>query len=227
MRGTYFFSFRSPYSWLASMGLKRLIDAGDALELVPFFEPDAVRSAALQAQGGVFPYTPMSDAKHRYILKDVKRLTTRFGVSHVWPVDPDPWWEASHLGFLAARRLGHGLPFFWQVYRARWELGLDISRTETIAQICRSAGMDARQTQIVCDAPQDAEISSEGVAALHRVWMEDVFGTPMFTKRRTQFWGIDRLPDFLAAIDEDLDAQVPAGALATTPLEFDHAGGCG
>jgi hypothetical protein len=46
-----FWSFRSPYSWLASVRLKDLIDAGDTLELVPFFEPDALRREALEARG--------------------------------------------------------------------------------------------------------------------------------------------------------------------------------
>lgn len=227
MRGTYFFSFRSPYSWLASVGLRSLIDAGDALELVPFFEPDAPRRAALEARGGRFPYTAMSEAKHRYILRDVKRLTTRFGIEHGWPVDTDPWWEASHLGWIAADRRGHGLPFFWEVYKARWHLGLDISRTETIARICRTIGLTAADTQAICDAPQSAEISALGVDALYRIYMEDIFGTPMFTHKRNQFWGLDRLDGFLAAIDAPRDLDLPAAVDVICPLEFDHAGGCG
>lgn len=227
MRGTYFFSFRSPYSWLASVGLKRLIDAGDTLELVPFFEPDATRRAALEARGGRFPYTAMSEAKHRYILRDVKRLTTRFGIEHVWPVDTQPWWEASHIGWIAARDLGYGLPFFWEVYNARWHLGLDISRPETIAQICKNIGVTAADTQTICDAPGIEAYSTRGVDALHRVYMEDIFGVPMFTRKRNQFWGIDRLDAFLAAIDAPLDTDMPTALTAPYPMEFDHAGGCG
>lgn len=226
MRGTYYFSFRSPYSWLASMSVKRLIDAGE-LELVPFFEPDEVRRAALEKTGAIFPYTPMSEAKHRYILRDVKRLTTKNSIPHVWPVDSNPWWEASHLGWIAADRLGYGQPFFWGVYNARWQLGLNISSKSTILQICRDAGMSAYESQLVCDAPEDPEISAAGVEALRRIWMEDIFGTPMFTKRRTQFWGIDRLDEFLNAIGEkpnSYDLVVPQN---TYRLEFDHAGGCG
>ncbi|MEL6679106.1 MAG: DsbA family protein [Pseudomonadota bacterium] len=225
MRETYFFSFRSPYSWLASLRLKDRIEAGDGLELVPFFEPDPIRKAALEARGGTFPYTPMSDAKHRYILRDVKRLTTAAGLTHVWPVDPAPWWEASHLGYLQAEEMGYGLPFFWQVYRARWELGLDISKPDSIAQICRNAGMSRAEAQKVCDAPDDEEISAKGVDALYRVFMGDVFGVPMLVRKRNQYWGIDRLDAFLA------DAPMPTAPRALIAeagvLEFDHTGGCG
>jgi 2-hydroxychromene-2-carboxylate isomerase len=227
VRGTYFFSFRSPYSWLASVGLKDLIDAGDTLELVPFFEPDALRREALEARGGRFPYTPMSDAKHRYILRDVKRLTTRLGIDHVWPVDTAPWWEPSHLGWIAADAMGHGLPFFWGVYTARWHQGLDISRPETIKRICRNIGLPAADTQRICDAPDTPGISNLGVDALHRIYMEDIFGVPMFTWKRAQFWGLDRIDAFLAAIDTPTDAALSAALKAPSPLEFDHAGGCG
>lgn len=227
MRGTYFFSFRSPYSWLASVGLKSLIDAGEALELVPFFEPDMARRAALEARGGCFPYTHMSDAKHRYILRDVKRLTIRFGIDHVWPVDIAPKWEPSHLGWIAADQMGCGLPFFWRVYHARWRQGLDISRRETIAQICHDIGLSAAETQRICDAPESPEISSLGVDALYRVWKEDIFGVPMFTRKRAQFWGLDRIDAFLTAIDSPADTALPAALFAPYPLEFDHAGGCG
>jgi len=222
MTETYFFSFRSPYSWLASLRLKERIEAQVGLELVPFFEPDAVRKAALEARGGTFPYTPMSDAKHRYILRDVKRLTTAAGLEHVWPVDPDPWWEASHLGYLKAEALGKGLPFFWEVYKARWELGLDISKVESIARVCHAIGCTASQAQAICDAPQDPEISRKGVDALYRVYMEDVFGVPMLTRKRAQYWGIDRLDEFLRSAPLP---KVPGGAVEA--LEFDHAGGCG
>lgn len=227
MRATYFFSFRSPYSWLASIGLKKLIDAGDTIELVPFFEPDEVRKTALAERGGAFPYTPMSEAKHRYILRDVKRLTTRFGIDHVWPVDTAPWWEASHLGWIAAHRLGHGPAFFWEVYAARWQQGLDISRPETIAQICKNIGLAASQTQQICDAPQNPEISAAGVDALYRIYMEDVFGVPMFTRKRTQYWGLDRMDLFMGAIDTPHGSGLPDFAKTDYPLEFDHAGGCG
>ena len=227
MRGTYFFSFRSPYSWLASVGLKKRIETEGGLELVPFWEPDAQSLALLKNRGGDFPYRQMSDAKHRYILNDIRRLTRKFGLEIKWPVDPDPWWELSHLGYLKANQLGYGKAFFWQVYRARWEQGLDISDPEVISRLCHEAEIPGDATDEIVDAPQDSGIRKSGVDILYRIYREDIFGVPMFTKKRTQYWGLDRLNDFLELIDQPLLNGDELPVARGYPLDFDHAGGCG
>jgi 2-hydroxychromene-2-carboxylate isomerase len=227
MRATYFFSFRSPYSWLASIALKKRIDAGIELELVPFFEPDKRSQALLTAKGGVFPYRVMSDAKHRYILNDIRRLTKKFNIEHKWPVDPSPWWEPSHLGFLKAEELGYGLPFFWQVYHARWQQILDISLPESIFNICKDAEIPNDIAEKIVNAPEDENIREKGAEVLYRIYLEDIFGVPMFTKKRKQFWGIDRLHDFMEMLGEPALASEEFPHEACYALDFDHAGGCG
>ena len=227
MKGTYFFSFRRPYSWLASMGLKQRIDAGEQLELVPFWEPDEKSLTLLKAKGGSFPYRAMSDAKHRYILNDVSRLTKKFSLSFCWPVDPKPWWEVAHLGYLKAHELGVGMPFFWQVYQARWQDKLDISDPAVIRKICASAGISSEFAELIAKAPEDTLIREQGADILYRIYREDIFGVPMFTKKRKQFWGLDRLNDFLSLLDKPLLTAEELPITNGYPLDFDHAGGCG
>ncbi len=227
MQATYFFSFRSPYSWLASIALKKCIDSGAVLELMPFFEPDKYSQALLTAKGGEFPYRVMSDAKHRYILNDIRRLTKKFNIEHKWPIDSDPWWEPSHLGFLKAKELGYGLPFFWQVYEARWKQALDISLPENILKICEDAGIPDDVGREIVKAPEEESAREKGADALYRIYLEDIFGVPMFVKKRNKFWGIDRLNDFIEIIDQPgVDCEgLPLEA--GYALDFDHAGGCG
>ncbi len=227
MKGTYFFSFRSPYSWLASMGLKQRIDAGEQFELVPFWEPDVKSLALLESRGGSFPYRAMSDAKHRYILNDISRLAKKFNLSFCWPVDPKPWWEVAHLGFLKAKELGVEMPFFWQVYQARWQDKLDISDPAVIKKICASAGIPSDFSTLIATASEDDSIRQQGADILYRIYREDIFGVPMFTKKRKQFWGLDRINDFLMMQDHTLLTEDELPLATKYPLDFDHAGGCG
>ena len=235
MAGTYFFSFRSPYSWLASLALKDRIEASsarDALTLVPFWEPDAVSRATLDAHGGEFPYRAMSDAKHRYILKDIKRLATARGIPMTWPVDPAPWWEPSHLGWIAANEVGYGLPFFWEVYAARWQDGLNISDTQVIEHVALRTKMPQAEASFIARATSDPDIRAKAAEYLHKIWMKDVFGVPMFVAGREQFWGLDRLDEFIDYLDAGgRRRETPPPALkpgtGAAAIDFDHAGGCG
>lgn len=229
MKSTYFFSFRSPYSWLASLRLKRLIDEAKELELVPFFEPDDISQKLLSLRCGEFPYRTMSDAKHRYILKDIRRLAKKACIDHKWPVDPDPWWEPSHLGYLKAQELGVANPYFWEVYKARWHDQINISLPESIFNICQNAGLDEQSSELIAAASDDDGMRQQGAEALYRIYREDIFGVPMFVKKRQQFWGIDRLEDFLAYINRGDLIDAPDIDLYDQEciLEFDHAGGCG
>ena len=95
----FYFSFRSPYSWMGAKLLEERLGAEtQSIQYVPFFEPDETSTALLLERGERFVYTPMTREKHLYILQDVKRLTHKFGYSMTWPIDREPHWEVSHLG---------------------------------------------------------------------------------------------------------------------------------
>src|SRR5437588_10711604 len=102
-----FFSFRSPYSWMAVERLRRALpDLFTRVELYPYWEPDPDTDRALREQGAELGYQQMVKAKHLYVLADTKRLATGLGLRMSWPVDIDPGWEVPHLAWLAARRAG-------------------------------------------------------------------------------------------------------------------------
>ena len=224
----WYFSFRSPYSWLAYRELvDRHPDIADTLEWRPFWEPEPALAERLAAAGGEFPYVPMSREKHRYILQDVRRLTAERGLSFAWPVDRAPRWEVAHLGYLVAAERGLGREYIAEVYRARWELGLDISDPLTITTIAAELDTDPRG---VADAADDPAVRERGLAALLDVSKDGVFGVPFFAKGFDKFWGLDRLPAFVTALRGDAPAPAPQDAhtpaLAATG-DFGHAGGCG
>lgn len=226
----WYFSFRSPYSWLAYRELtEHAADVADAIEWRPYWEPDEASARLLEAAGVQLPYVPMSKEKHLYILQDVKRLAAERGLTFAWPVDTAADWDVSHLAYLLAEDQGRGRDFIDAVYRARWEQGRDISDRATIASIGEELGLDPAA---LAGAADDPEIRRRGVEALRAVERDGVFGVPFFIHRHDRFWGTDRLPGFVAS----LRAPVAALAGSRTPTagfrpepggDTGHAGGCG
>lgn len=202
----FYFSFRSPYSWVAARLLHDEYGVGpDEVEYIPTWEPDGATRALLEARGGKILYSTMSRQKHLYILQDIKRLTTRLGYPMKWPIDREPWWELPNLAYLAARREGKDRAFFWAAYRARWEEGEDICTVETVKRLAEASGLDPA---VAAAAPDDAELRAEGAEALFRCYRDGVFGVPFFIKGYEKFWGVDRLELFIAALREPASGEV-------------------
>lgn len=229
-RPRIYFSFRSPYSWLAVHDLlSRHPVVAAELDWRPFWEPDERTLQLLEGAGGRFLYTPMSREKHLYVLGDVRRLVRRRELVMTWPLDRHPHWEISHLAYLVAAAEGRGAPFIEQVYRARWQEGRDISDPAVVAELADASGV----SESIVDAVDDDELRGRGVEALLAVYADGVFGVPFFVNRREKFWGVDRLDAFVAALassserdgTRQLSEAILSGRSGTS--EGGHAGGCG
>ena len=195
-RPRFYFAFRSPYTWMTARRLEeRFPAAHEQFEYIPYFDPDAITLDLLHAQGGDIIYTPMSRAKHLYILQDVKRLATKLGYAMAWPVDIKPWWDLPHLAYLKARRLGRGPEFFRAAYRARFERGDAIYQEDTIRDLAREVDLDP---VALLASTADPEIRHEGAQSLLRAHEDGVFGVPFFSMGFEKFWGLDRFDDFAA-----------------------------
>ncbi|KWT63505.1 hypothetical protein ADL21_02190 [Streptomyces albus subsp. albus] len=235
-----YFSLRSPFSW---MGLRRLEElyprAREQLDYRPFWEPDQQITEQLAARACGFHYTPMSRAKHRYILQDTRRLVAHFGYRMVWPVDgPAPWWDLPHLAWLKARHLGRHHEAYALMVTARWERGEDICRPEVLCKVLAAGG---EELTALVEAVQTPQVRAEAVDALATAYEDDIFGIPYFAVGRHRFWGLDRVEHFIA----ELAAQPPTkpakpddrtAPLASLPQRLldavgaydrDSAGGCG
>jgi 2-hydroxychromene-2-carboxylate isomerase len=230
-RPTAFFSFRSPYSWLAFERLERVApERLEQLELIPFWDPDTDMLRALAARGGSMHYMPMSKAKHLYLLQDTKRLARRLELDMAWPIDVQPWWEIPHLAWLAARHQGCERALYRAVVNARWKRGTDVCRPEIMAEIASGVGLDP---ELIANAARDPAIRAEALECLLQASENDVFGIPYFKLGPKRFWGFDRLDDFLAAlVARDDSASEPAARAPAPPMpseayDRDTTGGCG
>lgn len=233
-RPRLYFSFQSPFSWMALRQLElRIPGFAEEFEYIPFWDPDARTRAGMAERGATFHYTPMSKAKHLYILHDTKRLAARFGHRLVWPVDVAPWWEPSALGWLRARELGCETEFYTAVTQARWDRGENISDPAVLRAALDAAGLDGSGLMAAVD---DDRIRDLGVAALVSAHHDEVFGIPLFLLAGRRFWGVDRIDDVVAAVQDWRDGiappapqtAVPVTVLATVgAFDTDEPGGCG
>lgn len=226
-RPRFYFSLRSPYSWLAYRELlDRYPDVADLVSWVPFWEPDAASSALLAELGGEFPYSTMSRAKSLYVLQDVKRLATARGLSFRWPVDRAPVWEIPHLGYLVAERAGLGREYVELAYRARWEEGRNICDPSTVASIGSALGLPPDE---VAGASSDPELRAAGALILLQICRDGVFGVPFFVSGFNRFWGMERLSSFVSSLGEtgELPSRVGVAVGVGRSSDEGHAGGCG
>jgi len=195
----HYFCFRSPFSWMAFHYLRRRLSAAEwsSVELVPFWEPDQTTMAELSARGGRFLYHTMSREKHLYILQDVKRLAADLKLSHVWPIDENPWWELPNLVYFAAAEQGCGLEFVEAVFKARWEDGIDVHQLDALETICAQLGLDPG---LMREASEQAQIREKALVTALRWEKDGLFGVPFFVVGFQKFWGVDRVGAFVQAL---------------------------
>ncbi|WP_025272361.1 2-hydroxychromene-2-carboxylate isomerase [Haloglycomyces albus] len=220
----FYFSLRSPYSWLAYHDLRhRHPHLIDRLEWIPFWEPGEHMEQELNDEGVRFLYTPMSAAKHHYILRDVRRLARERELTIAWPMDEHTDWEVTHLPYYLAVDQGRGHDYIQAVYRARWQEGDDVCDPKVIAGIFTELGLDPDPAY---HASSDPELRRRGRESLTAVERDAVFGVPFFTRGWDKYWGIDRLEAFVKALPTPSPA-APTQDTRQHATDEGHAGGCG
>jgi 2-hydroxychromene-2-carboxylate isomerase len=178
----FYFSFRSPYAWLAAERLDaELGDLGVPIERVAIYPtPD------------VFPNDPaaMPD-KVAYTIQDIARLTRERGLTARIPPPGDPDWALSHAAFLGAQRHGAEHQFMLAAFRKRFSEGLDLGEDAVIADAARIAGLDP---DVILAAAHSVELRAEVAAGWRRAVERDrIFGVPSFVYAGKLYWGQDRM----------------------------------
>lgn len=226
-----YFSLRSPYSWMAVRDLvDNYPDVVDRIEWKPYWDPDDSTTARLEAAGGEFAYVAMSPEKHRYVLQDVRRLTTARGLAVTWPMDDEPRWEVPHLAYFVAAEAGQGLEFVLGASRARWQEGRDICDPNTMAEFEVELGIEQGR---LSGAVDDPELQGKGTDALLGAYRDGVFGPPFFVHGFDKFWGLERVSLFADSVRRSMPPEIDVIDKIQHPptlsLSFDmaHPGGCG
>ena len=194
-----YYSFRSPYSYLATPRMQELAERYD-LELdVRVVLPIAVRTPEFFDK--VNPLWPP------YLMRDVQRLGEFLGVPFRWP-RPDPVvmdmetrriasdqpyiWNISRLG-VAAQERGRGLPFTCEAARTIWSGAVDgWHEADHLAQAAERAGLDFDELQsaVSADPAHFDAVIEENQKALEEAGH---WGVPTFVFAGEPFFGQDRI----------------------------------
>ncbi len=202
-----YWSFRSPYSYLATGRLVRMAADYDVdIHVRPVY-PIAVRDEAFFDK--VNPLWPP------YLFRDTIRIAERLGITYRWP-NPDPVYmdpetgrypkqqpyihRLTRLG-IAASEQGRGLAFIDEVSRVIWTGTENWHEGEHLAQAAARAGLDLVEL--------DAAISAEADHFEHAIQQNQKaleaaghWGVPCMVFEGEPFFGQDRLDDLLWRLEQ-------------------------
>ncbi|MEZ6023081.1 MAG: DsbA family protein [Hyphomonadaceae bacterium] len=199
----YYFSFRSPYSYLASALVERLIVRYDIAPRMRIVLPIAIRIPGFFKQ--VNPLWPP------YLLRDTFRISQMHEIPYRWP-RPDPIvmdvskgevaaeqpyiYRVSRLG-VAAARAGKGFAFARRAAHAIWSGEVDNwHEGDHLSRALTDAGLDAAAFEAEIDANAeslDAEIAENEAAQRNA----GHWGVPLFVFNDEPFFGQDRLDNLI------------------------------
>ena len=198
LKADLYFSFRSPYSYLAVDRYRRLTQTHDVEIALRTVLPIAIRDPDLLFTGN--PAAP------RYILTDCVRSAQFLDIPLRWP-RPDPVvqdfatreiseeqphiWPLVRMGQAAARR-GKGLAFADEVSRIVWSGEVDgWNEGDHLAQATQRAGLN--YAELRDEADRDGEALDAEIAENQKA-LEDAghWGVPTLVLDGEPFFGQDR-----------------------------------
>ncbi|NNL65591.1 MAG: hypothetical protein HKP30_05065, partial [Myxococcales bacterium] len=178
----FYFSFRSPYAWLATERLEaELGDLGVPIERVPIYPTPEM-----------FPNDPSAlPNKVAYLVQDIRRLVRAQGLSVRFPSVADCDWAVPHAAFLGAQVQGAGQAFMVEIFRKRFAEGQDVGQDAVIGDAAERAGLDRAA---VLEAAHSEAFQTEASAGWTRgVEADGIFGVPSFVFAGKLYFGQDRM----------------------------------
>jgi 2-hydroxychromene-2-carboxylate isomerase len=191
-----YFSFRSPYSYLATPGMLAIRNDFDVDVNLRVVLPIAVRAPDF--------FSPENAKRGRYIMRDWPRVAEFLGMPHVWP-SPDPIvqnletfeiakeqpyiYRLSSLGVEAQRR-GRGIEFAAQVSSLLFGGTPDWHLGDHLAKASSRAGLDFAEMEQAIEGGSHLE---EIEANQRQLEESGQWGVPTLVFEGEPFFGQDRI----------------------------------
>ncbi len=183
----YWFSFRSPYSWISFPRMKKLAHHYDAELRLRFILPMVMRGL------------PVPRVKRMYIMLDTKREAELAGIPFGTVVDPVGAGAERALAVLhRAMKLGRGEDFAELGQRAAFADGIDLASDAGLYDVARRAGLDEAAVKAALGDESWRPVAEENRKAL---FAAGLWGAPTFrVNDMPAHWGQDRF----WALEEDI-----------------------
>ncbi|MFB3091559.1 MAG: 2-hydroxychromene-2-carboxylate isomerase [Gammaproteobacteria bacterium] len=192
----FYFSFRSPYSWLALYRISLIHNELPVeIQLIPVFPSRDKDNVMLSDQ-----------KKVKYIVKDVNRIATAYGLDMKWPESFDTDWLAVHIAYIYAAEQDKGIPFCLAVYHARFVEGKDVGDEMIMREISLACGLDA---DTLIEAQTKRQYKRTLLQGMASAGEKGVFGVPFFVYKDSIYWGNDRLEWLLREINDNSGTLLP------------------
>jgi 2-hydroxychromene-2-carboxylate isomerase len=206
VRLDFFFSFRSPYSYLAAPRAFALAERFDVEVAYRGVVPMAMRGQSVPR------------AKSLHTLRDVAGEATRLGLP--FGRIHDPIGEGAMRCLLVAEHavdVGRERAFVLAASRAIWGEAVDVARDDGLRGLCGRAGLS---WSACAAALQDADLRARVDASTDALARLGHWGVPVLAYGHELFWGQDRIEDLEVALRE---AGLERPARTVTPLGERHA----
>ena len=183
----YFYSFRSPYSYLSAPRAFALPERFDVELAFHGVIPMAMRGQSV----------PRAKRMHtvRDVAREARRLGMPFGRIH------DPIGEGAMrcllVSALAARR-GRTRELVLSAGQAIWGEAVDVAGEEGLRAVCERAGLSWEECRAALEDPQLREQVESDTRALAELGQ---WGVPVLVLRGEPFWGQDRIEDLEVALE--------------------------
>jgi len=201
-----FWSFRSPYSYLATPGMLAIRDDYDVAVNLRVVLPLAVRDPEVL-------FNAENRKRGRYIFMDWARRADFLGMPNAWP-SPDPIVQDFKTGEVAAeqpyiyrlcklgveaQRRGSGIEFAFEVARLIWGGTRDWHEGDHLAGAAARSGMDLSDMELALEGGTHMEEIEQNHADLEA---SGHWGVPTFVIRGEPFFGQDRIDTLCWRLDQ-------------------------
>lgn len=174
----FWFSFRSPYSYLAALSLHRRTELHSRLKVRPVL-PMVMRGL------------PVPKEKRFYIVRDAYRLAKQMNAPFGRVADPlGAGVERCLAVFPLADGIEQQLALLGRAGQAVWGEGVDVSTDAGLRYVVERAGLSWQRAKAMLSAPIDIAYAESNREALFEAGL---WGVPSFGTEEFATWGQDRI----------------------------------
>ena len=187
-----FYSFQSPYSYLA---IESIYDLANSFDVEVLWQPFSAK-----ASGHSIPSQQVIAEKLSYLFEDTKRTAEESNIPLVYP---DAWPEAEFdparvtRGAVIANDLGFLMEYNYKVFHKWWGLGEDPNEENFMNELCDELDVDLGEFL----SKSSSSDTRERVKGIYRRGRKlEVFDTPTIIHDKERFVGIDKIPAVAARL---------------------------